>query len=40
MEHVHAIVEDTENEAEAINNNLDDINKELGYDYNISVRGN
>jgi hypothetical protein len=37
MEHIHDIVEDTENEAEAIDSNLDAINKELGYDNNISV---
>jgi hypothetical protein len=30
MEHVHDIVEDTENEAEAIDINLDTINKKLG----------
>jgi hypothetical protein len=30
MEHVYDIVEDTENEIEAIINNLDAINKELG----------
>jgi hypothetical protein len=39
IEHVLDIVEDTENEAEAIDNNLDAINKELGYDNNISVSG-
>jgi hypothetical protein len=37
MKHAHDIVEDTGNEAEAIDNNLDAINKELGYDNNISV---
>jgi hypothetical protein len=39
IELVHDIVEDTKNEAEAIDNNLDVINKELGYDNNISVSG-
>jgi hypothetical protein len=30
MVHVHAIVKDTQNEAEVIYNNLDSINQELG----------
>jgi hypothetical protein len=37
MEHIPDIVEDTGNKSEAIDNNLDAINKELGYDNNISV---
>jgi hypothetical protein len=39
MENIHDIVGDTENESEAIDNNLDAINKELGYDNNILVNG-
>jgi hypothetical protein len=39
MEHVHDIVEDTENEAESIDNNLNVFNKELSCNNNISISG-
>jgi hypothetical protein len=37
IKHVHDIIEDRENEAEAIDKSLDAINKELSCDNNISV---
>jgi hypothetical protein len=39
MEHDRDIIEDTENENEAIDNKCDKINKEFGYDNNILVSG-
>jgi hypothetical protein len=37
MKQVHDIVEDSDNETEACENNLDAINKELGFNNNISI---